>query len=79
MKAHLQSSTKAVAVASAPAELIIPPAESARIVGVHPTTLRRWWQQGHFPLPKRLGPNRIGHWKSEVVQWLEERPRSAPE
>jgi predicted DNA-binding transcriptional regulator AlpA len=54
---------------------LISVAEASRLVGVHPQTARRWWKVGLFPKPRRLGPNRIGLAKSEVLLWIASRPR----
>jgi excisionase family DNA binding protein len=48
--------------------------EAARLVGAHHQTLRRWWKAGTFPRPKKLGPNRIALWRSEVMLWIATRP-----
>jgi predicted DNA-binding transcriptional regulator AlpA len=53
---------------------VISVVEAARLAGVHPQTARRWWKVGLFPKPRRLGPNRIGFWRSEVLLWIATRP-----
>lgn len=42
-------------------------------VGVHATTLYRWWKRGEFPAPVRLGSNSIGWYEHEVEGWLASR------
>ena len=39
-------------------------------------TLWRWVRAGHFPKPLKLGPNTVGWLKSDVLTWLEARPRA---
>jgi predicted DNA-binding transcriptional regulator AlpA len=47
---------------------------AAARTGRHHSTLRRWWEQGLFPKPRRLGPNSIGFLESEFEEWLASRP-----
>ena len=39
------------------------------------TSLWRWRRSGSFPAPIQLGARMIGWQRSEVEQWLGERPR----
>ncbi|MDE2980877.1 MAG: AlpA family phage regulatory protein [Gemmatimonadota bacterium] len=45
-----------------------------RIVGVSKTTIYRLMRQGRFPRPRRLSKNAVGWPRSEVEEWLENRP-----
>jgi prophage regulatory protein len=49
-------------------------------LGVARSTVYRWVEEGHFPKPVVLGPERDKNstmrWlRTEVEQWLESRPR----
>jgi hypothetical protein len=56
-------------------DVIITVDEMAKIAGVHPATLRRYWTQGEMDPPMYLGPNRRGEWKKKFMKWLASRPR----
>ena len=53
-----------VKIPAADDEIIFVP-EVERIVGAHPTTIRRWWQTGQFPAPLRYRPHphRMAAWR----------------
>lgn len=43
----------------------------AKILTVHPQTIRRWWNTGKFPEPKRLH-GMLLFANDEVLAWLDE-------
>jgi len=54
--------------------------EVSRWLGVARSTIYRWTEEGHFPKPVVLGPekdkNSTTRWlKADVEQWLNSRPR----
>jgi len=34
-------------------------------------TIWRWWAEGRFPIPVKLGPNRMAWFLDEVIEWQE--------
>ncbi len=48
--------------------------DTARVCGLTPTTLDRIRKSGDFPLPVRLGPQRIGWRQSDLDAWIASRP-----
>lgn len=49
------------------------------VLSVVPTTrqtLYRWMEAGKFPKPIKLGDSKIGFRESEVIAWLNARPRA---
>lgn len=57
---------------------LLPPAEVARRLGVHPETLRRWRLAGDGPPVARLG----GRWRypaAALRRWVEGRTRGGTE
>ena len=50
--------------------------EVVTLTGVSRVTLWRWHRNNEFPSPIRLGPNTVGWRESDVLVWLESRPRS---
>ena len=52
----------------------LPPAQVAKLIGVHVRTLRRWERAGHFPRRRSLAQHRVGYLASEVRRWIETRP-----
>ena len=45
------------------------PAVLSRI-GVSRSTVYRLIASGHFPAPRRLGPNSVGWWEADVEAWV---------
>ena len=54
-------------------------AEVRNLTGLSATTLWRLEQTGDFPKRCRLGPNCVGWRLTELSDWIDTRPRSAPE
>ena len=50
--------------------------EVMRLTGLSKTTIHRRYRAGSFPQPVRLGPQSIGWWREEVLEWLESLPRA---
>lgn len=48
--------------------------EMLDLIGVSRTTLWRWERKGVLPPKRRIGPNVIGWFESEVLGWLRSRP-----
>lgn len=49
------------------------------VLAVVPTTrqtLYRWMEAGKFPKPVKLGNSKIGFRETDVLAWLNERPRA---
>ena len=40
------------------------------------TTLYRLMANGDFPRPVKLGARAVAWWEDEVLEWMEQRPRS---
>ena len=40
------------------------------------TTLYRWMREGRFPEPMQIGPGAVRWHESEILAWIEERPRA---
>lgn len=54
--------------------------EVRKAVGnVSDTTIWRWVQQGIFPSPRRVGPNRLGWLSNDIKDWIESREIATPE
>jgi prophage regulatory protein len=49
--------------------------EVARLTGLSPATVERYWREGHMPAPVRLGPNRVAWRRSELNEWIAGRQR----
>jgi predicted DNA-binding transcriptional regulator AlpA len=47
--------------------------ETADLIGVHITTVNRWYAAGTFVKKVRLGPNRVGFLAEDVHAWIEAR------
>ena len=52
--------------------------EVAERAGKHPGTIRRWWEQGLLPPPRKTGPNSIGFVDIEIDAWFASRPTVEP-
>jgi len=48
------------------------PQEVAAYLGICDRTLRRWWESGVFPEPRRFGVRRLRFRRSDVEAWLAE-------
>ncbi len=48
--------------------------ETAKILGVTPSTLDRMRKDGGFPHPIKLSPQRIGWRQSDLSHWIATRP-----
>ena len=48
-------------------------------IGVSGVTIWRWERAGKFPKRLQLGGHCVGWLESEVVEWIENRPRLAGE
>ena len=48
-------------------------AEVARWVGISRSSVLRWEESGDFPPRRRLGPNRVGWDREELLAWAESR------
>jgi prophage regulatory protein len=58
-------------------EQILSKKETSRTVNKSSTTLWRDVNAGTFPAPVQVGAGRIGWFKSEVMEWMRNRPRVA--
>lgn len=45
------------------------------MIPVDRTTIWRWEKKGDFPKRRKLGSNTVGWLKSEVQQWMKDRPQ----
>ena len=45
--------------------------EITELTGKSRPTIWRWCRDGHFPKPRKIGPNSIGWLESEVEAWIE--------
>ena len=45
--------------------------EVMRLTGLSKATIHRRYRDGTFPQPVRLGPQSIGWWRAEILEWLE--------
>jgi prophage regulatory protein len=70
----LQSSTICQKAQSAPEaeDTILRPAKVAERLGVARGTIYRWFNEGPFPRPIKLGGGSVGWLASEVNQWITE-------
>lgn len=50
--------------------------EVERMTGLAKTTIHRWYRDGRFPRPLRLGPKSIGWRRKEILEWLDSLPRA---
>lgn len=42
------------------------------MTGFHRSTLRRWWEEGKFPIPQKLNGTTL-IWSTELInQWIKE-------
>ena len=55
-------------------ETILRTPQLTELLGVHRTTLWRWEQAGAFPLRRSFGPNTVGWYESEIMEWVKGRP-----
>lgn len=51
----------------------------AELVGVSKSTLRRMVSANEFPKPIRIGKRAIRWRRSEVLEWIDSRPRATEE
>ena len=58
-------------------EIILSKKETSRTVNKSSTTLWRDVNAGTFPAPIQVGIGRVGWLKSEVQEWIKNRPRVA--
>ena len=47
-----------------------------RLTGLSKATIHRRYRDGTFPEPLRLGPQSIGWWRAEILEWLESLQRA---
>jgi excisionase family DNA binding protein len=52
-------------------DVLLTPAETAALLKVHPSTLRRWRAEGRGPAYVRAGRG-YRYWRRAVLAWLEE-------
>ena len=50
--------------------------EVMRLTGLSKATIHRRCRDGTFPEPVRLGPQSIGWWRAEILEWLESLQRA---
>lgn len=50
--------------------------EVMRLTGLSKATIHRRYRDGTFPRPLRLGPQSIGWWRTEILEWLESLQRA---
>jgi len=50
--------------------------EVMRLTGPSKATIHRRYRDGTFPEPVRLGPQSIGWWRAEILEWLESLQRA---
>ena len=50
--------------------------EVMRLTGLSKATIHRRYRDGMFPQPLRLGPQSIGWWRAEILEWLESLERA---
>ena len=50
--------------------------EVMRLTGLSKATIHRRYRDGTFPRPLRLGPQSIGWWREEILEWLESLQRA---
>jgi excisionase family DNA binding protein len=55
------------------ADVLLTPAETAALLRVHPSTLRRWRAEKRGPAYVRVGRG-YRYWRSAVLTWLNEKP-----
>ena len=53
---------------------VLRPREAARYIGVSRPTLDRWRKDGNFPKALQLGAQAIGWRRSDLDEWLDQRP-----
>lgn len=51
--------------------------EVMRLTGLSKATIHRRYRDGTFPRPLRLGPQSIGWWRTEILEWLESLQRAS--
>lgn len=49
--------------------------EVSEMLGISRATLWRWARQGLLPPKRIIGPNSVGWFESEILGWLESRPK----
>lgn len=57
-----------------PQAQVLRPREAARYVGVSRPTIDRWRKAGKFPKALQLGAQAIGWRRSDLDDWLNDRP-----
>ena len=50
--------------------------EVMQLTGLSKATIHRRYRDGTFPRPLRLGPQSIGWWRMEILEWLESLQRA---
>lgn len=53
---------------------LIRPKELCQQLGVTKQTIWRWQKEGIIPPSKRIGPNCVGWFRTDIESWLESRP-----
>ena len=57
-----------------PQAQVLRPREAARYVGLSRPTIDRWRKAGKFPKALQLGAQSIGWRRSDLDEWLNDRP-----
>lgn len=68
--------TASAASKSAQENRIVRLPEVMRLTGLSKATIHRRYRDGTFPRPLRLGPQSIGWWHAEILEWLESLQRA---
>ena len=68
--------TATVASTSMQENRIVRLPEVMRLTGLSKATIHRRYRDGTFPRPLRLGPQSIGWWRTEILEWLESLQRA---
>ena len=58
-----------------PDDKILSVREVCALLGMGRATFNRLRDRGEFIPPIQLSPGRVGWWKSDVLRWLDNRPR----
>ena len=58
-----------------PDDKILSVREVCALLGMARATFNRLRDRGEFIPPIQLSPGRVGWWRSDVLQWLDARPR----
>lgn len=64
-------------MANKPLRVLAPRDLPAKGIHFHPNHLRRMWEKGKFPRPRKLTPRKIVWSEKEIDDWLTEKMRDA--